>query len=163
MRRQYARIRRTEAQAAQQRRKAEALLESIRFAEATASESEKGALAACVYPHMLKCILATKPLATFLEVLRKLYDIPIPPPNSAASARPTASKEAYLTWAVDKLMKENAIDKMVSRDAEEQAKLVFDSDEIGDSSMERLPPGDDSEDDGASMSNSSTGTDEEEK
>jgi hypothetical protein len=41
MRRQYARIRRSEAQAAQQRKKAEALLDSVKFLEVTASDTEK--------------------------------------------------------------------------------------------------------------------------
>lgn len=42
MRRRYARIRRIEAQAAYQRKKAEARLQSVSNLEATASETEKG-------------------------------------------------------------------------------------------------------------------------
>jgi hypothetical protein len=165
MRRQYARIRRSEAQAAVNRRKAEKLLQSISFVQATASESEKGE--PHFEPNILKLtyhLSATKPLGEFLDALRKLYDIPIPAQSAGSSGnvRPTAGRENYLSWAVDKLMKKSEMDKISARAAEEQARAVFDSDDsthTGSSSLGRLPP-DLSEDEDDSMSESSTDKEE---
>lgn len=102
-----------------------------------------------------------KPLAEFLEALRKLYEIPIPPPagpsTSANASRPTTSREAYLSWAVDKMMKDNALDKISAKDAEDRARAIFDSDDsahTGSSSLGRLPPELDDED--SIMSDSTT-------
>ncbi|KAG8826703.1 hypothetical protein FRC17_008142 [Serendipita sp. 399] len=139
MRLEYAKIRRSEVQAAHARRKAETLLERIRFVDVTASESEK----------------AAKPLAQFLQTLRELK--PPPEGSTSTSSKPTTGQEAYLQWAVNKLMKETEMDKVAAKDAEERAKAVFGSPSsvATSSSLERLPPEDDEEDD-ESMSGSST-------
>lgn len=159
MRRQYARIRRSEAQAAQQRKKAEALLESVRFLEVTASDTEKGTSTQW-FLTKLTSLSASLPLAAFLESLRKLYDIPIPDPGANASTRPSASKEAFIAWAVDKFMKENGMDKIAGKGAEKEAKAIFDSDDDmpnTSAATERLPPPlDEEEDEDGSMSASST-------
>lgn len=109
----------------------------------------------------LTCLTVTKPLAEFLEALRKLYEIPLPaaegPSSGNGNSRPTASREAYLSWAVEKLMKNNAMDTVFAKDAENRARAIFDSDDsthTGSSSLGGLPPDIDDED--SLMSGSST-------
>ncbi|KAG8811530.1 hypothetical protein FRC18_003426 [Serendipita sp. 400] len=139
MRLEYSKIRRSEAQAAQARRKAEALLGRIRFVDVTASESQK----------------ASKPLAQFLQTLRDLR--PPAEGSTSQSSKPTTGQEAYLHWAVNKLMKETEMDRVAAKNAEDRARAIFDSpgSAASDSSLERLPPEEDEEDDD-SMSGSST-------
>lgn len=139
MQREYAKIRRMEAQTMQNRRKAEALLQSISYVDTTAAESEQ----------------AAKPLAQFLQTLRELRSIP--ETSDPKGAKPTTSHTAYLKWAIGKLMNETEMDKVAARNAEEQAKAIFDSDDsaVTGSSLGRLPPEID-EDDDTSMSSSST-------
>jgi hypothetical protein len=99
-------------------------------------------------------------LADFLEALRKLYEIPLPASDGPSSGngnalRPTADREAYLSWAVEKLMKNNAIDIVAAREAEDQARAIFDSDDSTHTgSLGELPPDVDDED--SLMSGSST-------
>jgi hypothetical protein len=101
----------------------------------------------------------TKPLADFLAALRKLYDIPRPDSNPATanSSRPTASRESYLSWAVDKIMKESEMDKTAAQSAEEGARQLFDSDEVVPHDATLPPKIDEDSDDSLSDSMTSQG------
>ena len=105
--------------------------------------------------------IATKPLADFLMALRKLYDIPRPDPSPAtgASIRPTAGKESYLSWAVDKLMKESDGDKFTLRSEEEARQLMVSDDlaAVGSSPPRILARTDEDTDDSLSESMTSQG------
>lgn len=88
-----------------------------------------------------------------------MYDIPRPEPATGSNARPTAGKEAYLTWAVDRLIKESDGEKFTSR-VEEEARQLTTPDDIalGTSSPPRIPGrADEDTDDSVSDSMTSQG------
>jgi len=86
-----------EAQAAIRRKRAEARVESLRFLETTAAESERTIPA----------------LTQFLVELRKLLSEPLPTSNNTAesesTAKPTTSRTGYLNWAVERLVRDAAV------------------------------------------------------
>jgi len=87
--------------------------------------------------------------------LRRLYDIPRPDRNPAAanSSKPT-SRDGYLSWAVEKLMKESEMDRRTAQTAEEGARQLFDSDE--DAPHDAILPPKIDEDTDDSLSDSAT-------